>query len=190
MGVSLMAYAAFMGLTALERLVEVRVSLRNAACPLPVGKEHGRGHYPFMVVLHTGFLFACVAEVWLFDPFLPTIGIPPRRSPRASGSAVVVHHDLGPRWPPASSSSQACRASRAVPIGGSHPNYVVVVAEGLVLPSSTCMAHRSGLHGPERCCCTSESESRTPLWRRWNATVPRRGHDPGADPCRHRGHCP
>ena len=138
MGVSLMAYAAFMGLTALERLVEVRVSLRNAAWSFARGgKEHGRGHYPFMVVLHTGFLFACVAEVWLFDrPFLPTIGIPLLVAALAlQGLRWWCITTLGPRW-----------NTRVIIVPGlpritggpyrwlSHPNYVVVVAEGLVLP--------------------------------------------------------
>lgn len=75
---SVWLYAILIGLTALERLVELRVSLRNAAWSLAQGgTEHGRGHYPFMVVLHTGFLVACVAEVVLLERvFTPWIGLP------------------------------------------------------------------------------------------------------------------
>jgi methyltransferase len=135
---TLLAYATFMGITALERLVEVRVSLRNAAWSFAQGgTEHGRGHYPFMVVLHTGFLFACVAEVWLMDrPFIPAFGFP------LLIAAVALQalrwwciNTLGRRW-----------NTRVIIVPGlprvtggpyrwlSHPNYVVVVAEGLVLP--------------------------------------------------------
>jgi len=59
---SLILYTLFMAATAIERLVEVRVSLKNAAWSFGQGgQEFGKGHYPAMVVLHTGFLFACVA---------------------------------------------------------------------------------------------------------------------------------
>lgn len=55
-------------LVGLERLAELVVSKRNAAWSFARGGyEVGRGHYPFMVVLHTGFLVAAVAEVWLLD---------------------------------------------------------------------------------------------------------------------------
>ena len=54
--------------TGLERLVELVVSKRNAAWAFERGgQEFGQGHFPFMVVLHTGFLFSCVAEVWLMN---------------------------------------------------------------------------------------------------------------------------
>ena len=47
--VSLYAYAALIVATAIERLVEVRVSLRNAQWSFNQGGvEHGAGHYPFM----------------------------------------------------------------------------------------------------------------------------------------------
>lgn len=138
MSLSLGLYAAFMGLTALERLVEVRVSLRNLAWSAARGGvEHGRGHYPAMVALHTGFLFACPLEVWLLDrPFLPAVGLP------LVAAALLLQGlrwwcitTLGPRW-----------NTRVVIVPGlprvtggpyrwlKHPNYVVVVLEGLVLP--------------------------------------------------------
>ena len=51
-------YLLIIILTAIERLVEVRVSNRNAKWSLEQGgTEYGQGHYPFMVVLHTVFLF-------------------------------------------------------------------------------------------------------------------------------------
>lgn len=133
-----LAYAGFIGLTALERLYEVRVSNRNAAWSFDHGgKEFGREHYPFMVVLHTGFLFACVGEVFLLDrAFVPAIGIP------LVVAAVLLQGlrwwcitTLGERW-----------NTRVIIVPGlprvtggpyrflPHPNYVVVVLEGIVLP--------------------------------------------------------
>ena len=52
---SLTAFVVLVLLVALERVVELVVSKRNAAWSLSRGGiETGRGHYPAMVVLHTG----------------------------------------------------------------------------------------------------------------------------------------
>ena len=71
-------YLGLILFTVAERLVELRVSLRNAAWSFARGgREFGRGHYPVMVILHTGFLIACPLEVWLLDrPFIPLVGYP------------------------------------------------------------------------------------------------------------------
>ncbi|MET9169157.1 isoprenylcysteine carboxylmethyltransferase family protein, partial [Streptomyces cellulosae] len=63
---------------AVERLAELVVARRNAAWTLERdGVEHGRGHYPVMVVLHTGLLTGCLLEPLLADrPFLPALGWP------------------------------------------------------------------------------------------------------------------
>jgi methyltransferase len=133
-----LAYAAFIGLTAVERLVEVRVSNRNAAWSFARGgREFGRGHYPFMVVLHTGFLFACVAEVLLLDrPFLPAVGGPLIAAAVAlQGLRWWCITTLGPRW-----NTRVIIVPGLPRVSGGpyrflpHPNYVVVVLEGLVLP--------------------------------------------------------
>lgn len=136
---SALLYAGFVAATALERLVEVRVSLKHAAWAFARGGiEHGKGHYPFMVVLHTALLFGCVAEVWLLDrPFLPWLGGP------ALGVALACQGlrwwcitSLGPRW-----NTRVIVVPGLPPIRDvgpyrffRHPNYVVVVAEGLTLP--------------------------------------------------------
>lgn len=131
-------YTGLIGLTAIERLVELRFSLRNAAWSFANGgREVGREHYPFMVVLHTGFLLACVAEVFLLDrPFLPLLGLPMLAV--AAGCQVLrwwCITTLGPRW-----------NTRVIIVPGlpritdgpyrwiSHPNYVAVVTEGIALP--------------------------------------------------------
>lgn len=63
---------------AVERLAELVVARRNAAWTLERdGVEHGRGHYPVMVVLHAGLLAGCLLEPLLADrPFLPGLGWP------------------------------------------------------------------------------------------------------------------
>lgn len=131
-------YVALIALTAVERLVEVRVSLRNAAWSFARGGvEHGRGHYPVMVLLHTGFLVACVAEVLLLDrPFAPLLGVPMLAlAAGCQGLRWWCITTLGPRW-----------NTRVIVVPGlsrvtggpyrwlDHPNYVAVVVEGVALP--------------------------------------------------------
>ena len=131
-------FLVLIALVACERLLELVVSRRNLAWSLARGgSEHGRGHYPFMVVLHTSLLVGAVVEVAVADrPFLPWLGWPML--------AVVVATQalrwwcistLGPRW-----------NTRIVVVPGlplvsrgpyrllSHPNYVAVVLEGIALP--------------------------------------------------------
>ncbi|GAB2692356.1 isoprenylcysteine carboxyl methyltransferase family protein [Thalassiella azotivora] len=123
---------------ALERLAELVVSKRNAAWAFERGAyERGQGHYPPMVVLHTGLLLACLVEVWWADrPFAPALGW--------TMLALVVASQalrwwciasLGRRW-----------NTRVIVLPGEplvtrgpyrwvpHPNYVAVVVEGLALP--------------------------------------------------------
>lgn len=129
-------YVVLIVAVALERLAELVVSRRNLAWALRHGgREYGFGHYPFMVVLHSGLLVACLAEAG-HRPFIPALGW--------SMFAVVVLAQglrwwciatLGPRW-----------NTRVVVIPGlplvhrgpyrwlRHPNYVAVVAEGVALP--------------------------------------------------------
>jgi methyltransferase len=133
-----LAYAALIGLTALERLVEVRVSNRNAAWAFARGGvEHGRGHFPPMVLLHTAFLLGCVAEVWwLSRPFVPALGLP------LVGLAVALQAlrwwcitTLGPRWNTRVIVVPGLPRVRGGPYRWmDHPNYVAVVGEGVVLP--------------------------------------------------------
>ncbi len=135
------AYAAYVGLVAavgVERLAELVVSMRNLRWSRARGgREFGQGHYPAMVVLHTGLLLACVLESGLAHrPILAVLAWPM--------VAVVLLAQalrwwcivtLGPRW-----------NTRVVVVPGlalvargpyrrlSHPNYVAVIAEGIALP--------------------------------------------------------
>ena len=62
----------------LERIAELVTTKRNHAWAMARGgRETGFGHYPFMVVLHTGLLVGCLVEVLLADrPFIPLLGWP------------------------------------------------------------------------------------------------------------------
>ena len=119
-----------------ERVAELVVSLRNAKWSFAHGGvESGRGHYPFMVVLHTGLLAGCLVEA-AYRPFIPALGWT---------MLAVVLLSQGLRW--------WCIAvlghqwnTRVIVVPGlhlvargpyrwiRHPNYVAVVAEGIALP--------------------------------------------------------
>lgn len=122
----------------LERLAELVVSKRNAAWAFERGGvESGRGHYPVMVVLHTGLLVGCLVEAWWSDRAV---------SPLQAWSmlALVVASQalrwwcigaLGRQW----NTRVIVVPDLPVVARGPyrflrHPNYVVVVVEGAALP--------------------------------------------------------
>ncbi len=132
------AYTALMGAVALERLAELAVSRRNAAWSFARGGvEHGRGHWPAMVMLHLAFLVAAPLEVWLLDRvFVAALGWP------MLGLVVAAQvlrwwciTTLGPQW----NTRVIVVPGLARVTGGPyrflpHPNYVAVVVEGFALP--------------------------------------------------------
>ena len=68
-------YTVFILATGAERISELFTSKRHAAWAFEQGGvESGRGHFPAMVMLHTGLLVGCLAEVWLLDPLNPAPG--------------------------------------------------------------------------------------------------------------------
>jgi methyltransferase len=76
MVISRSAYLAILGLIAIERLIEIVISRRNAAILLRRGAlEAGKGHFAPMVVFHVLFLVAPAAEMLIFNrPFPGLIG--------------------------------------------------------------------------------------------------------------------
>ncbi|MFD6171193.1 isoprenylcysteine carboxyl methyltransferase family protein [Streptomyces coeruleorubidus] len=122
----------------LERVAELAVSQRNAAWSLARGGvESGRGHYPFMVVLHTGLLVGALAEVWLRRPdVVPLL---------AWSMLALVVLAQGLRWWCIATLGRQWN-TRVIVVPGAarvtggpyrwipHPNYVAVVVEGLALP--------------------------------------------------------
>lgn len=131
-------YAVLVGLVALERVAELVVSTRNARWAFARGGvESGRGHFPAMVALHTGFLIACLAEVVAVPrEFVPALGWPMLAV--AIGSQALrwwCIATLGPQW---NTRVIVVPGLRRVTEGPyrffAHPNYVAVVVEGIALP--------------------------------------------------------
>ncbi|WSM38096.1 hypothetical protein OIE80_00975 [Streptomyces cellulosae] len=123
---------------AVERLAELVVARRNAAWTLERdGVEHGRGHYPVMVVLHTGLLAGCLLEPLLADrPFLPALGGPALAlTLLAQALRWWCITTLGPYWNTRVIVVPGARLVGAGPYRFlRHPNYVAVVVEGAALP--------------------------------------------------------
>ncbi|MFI5685286.1 isoprenylcysteine carboxyl methyltransferase family protein [Streptomyces sp. NPDC051636] len=123
---------------AAERVAELVVARRNAAWTLArAGVEHGRGHYPVMVALHTGLLACCLCEPALADrPFLPALGWP------MLALAVLAQAlrwwcitTLGSYWNTRVIVVPGARLVGAGPYRFlRHPNYVAVVVEVAALP--------------------------------------------------------
>ena len=129
-------YVALIAAVALERLAELVISRRNLAWALArSGREHNFGHYPFMVVLHTGLLVGCLIEAG-HRVFIPVLGwfmvVIVVLAQVLRWWCITV---LGRRW-----------NTRIVVVPGMplvdrgpyrwlrHPNYVAVVLEGIALP--------------------------------------------------------
>ncbi len=131
-------YVLLIVAVALERVAELVVAQRNLTWSRARGGvEFGAGHYPVMVVLHTGLLAGCLAEVfWLNRPFLPALGWPML--------AIVVAAQALRWWCITTLGRQWNTRVVVVPGAGrvsggpyrflSHPNYVAVIAEGIALP--------------------------------------------------------
>lgn len=122
----------------LERVAELAVSQRNAALSLARGGvESGRGHYPFMVVLHTGLLVGALVEVWIRRP--DTVAVLAWAMPALVAASQALRWwciaTLGRQW-----NTRVIVVPGAARVTGGpygwipHPNYVAVVVEGLALP--------------------------------------------------------
>ncbi|MCG5214968.1 isoprenylcysteine carboxyl methyltransferase family protein [Streptosporangium soli] len=133
-------YLLLVLLVGAERLAELVVARRNMRWSMERGGViSGRGHYPWMVVLHTGLLVSCLVEVGLTDrPFVPALGWPMLALVIASqGLRWWCITALGSRWntevivvpglPPVTRGPYRFAWLR-------HPNYVAVAVEGAALP--------------------------------------------------------
>lgn len=137
---SVILYVGLVLLTGIERLIELVISKRHAARAFARGGvEHGLAHFPAMVVLHTGLLLACIAEVVLLDrPFLGAIGWPMLAiALLCQAGRYWVIWALGEQW-----------NTRVIVVPGAtrvtrgpyrwswlrHPNYWIVAIEGIALP--------------------------------------------------------
>jgi len=135
---TLWLFTALVLLVGLERVAELVVSTRNAGRSLRNGGvEVGQGHYPFMVVLHTGLLVGALVEAWVLrSPFLPIL---------AATMFALVLLSQGLRWWCIATLGSQWN-TRVIVVPGTprvnrgpyrripHPNYVAVVVEGFALP--------------------------------------------------------
>ena len=135
---SLVAFTIVVVLVAVERVAEMVVSRRNAAWSFERGGvESGQRHFPVMVVLHTAFLVGMLVEAWWRRPDVPG-------ALAWSMLAIAVACQAGRWW-----CIQALGRhwnTRVIVVPGtppvlrgpyrfmSHPNYVIVVVEGIALP--------------------------------------------------------
>ncbi len=126
-------YLGLVALVALERLVELIISRRNAArLAARGGFEAGREHYPVMVVLHTGLLVAAPLEVFLFGrPLVPLLAAAMLGLLAATMALRYwVIATLGDRWTTRVYVVPGEAAVRRGPYRYlRHPNYLAVVLE-------------------------------------------------------------
>ncbi|MEU1046516.1 isoprenylcysteine carboxylmethyltransferase family protein [Streptomyces sp. NPDC005897] len=131
-------YALLLLAVAVERVGELVVARRNAAWTLArSGVEHGRGHYPVMVALHTGLLVCCLLEPLIADrPFVPALGWPMLAlALLAQALRWWCITTLGPFWNTRVIVVPGARLVGAGPYRFlRHPNYVAVVVEVAALP--------------------------------------------------------
>ena len=134
-------FTALILATGVERLYELVISKRNAALAFARGGvEYGQRHFPWMVALHTLFLVACLAEVWLLDrPFIPALGwIMLVIALLCQAGRAWVIWALGTQWNtrvivvPGAGRVEARGPYRFAWLP--HPNYLIVAIEGIALP--------------------------------------------------------
>jgi methyltransferase len=135
---SLAAFTVLVALVGGERIAELVVSVRNAAWSRERGGiETGLGHYPFMVVLHTGLLAGALVEAWVREPDV-SAGLAWSMTSLVLASQALrwwCIATLGRRW----NTRVIVVPGLPLVVGGPyrwlrHPNYVAVVAEGAALP--------------------------------------------------------
>ena len=133
-------YTIFVLATGLERLYELRISKINARIAMEQGgNEVGRGHFPWMVALHTSLLLGAIAEVWIFDrPFIIWLGLPMLIITLACQFARYwIISTLGWQWNTRVIVVPGAQRIRRGPYRFRwlrHPNYWIVVIEGIALP--------------------------------------------------------
>jgi len=132
-------FVALVGLVAVERLVELALSRRNAARAFARGgvEVEPRVFYALMVVAHTIFLVAGPLEVYLVPrPFRPALAA--AMTLLVAGAMVLRYWavvTLGDRW---NTRVIVVPGEPAVAAGPyrylRHPNYLAVVVEAFALP--------------------------------------------------------
>jgi methyltransferase len=119
----------------LQRLVELYISKRNERWLLAQGAvEYGKAQYPFMLLLHTGFIVFLITEYYIFPvkyfavefliAFIMLLLL-----------KVWVIGSLGHYW-----NTKIYRIPGSVPVASGpykyfkHPNYMIVISEVFIFP--------------------------------------------------------
>lgn len=135
---SLWFFFGFVLFVAVQRLLEVRLSSRNARALLARhGVEAGRAHLPVMFALHVLFLAAAPLEAWWFSrAFRPWLAIPALAVfAAAQALRYWAIRTLGERW-----TVRVIYVTGTLPVVKGpyayvrHPNYVAVIAEIAAIP--------------------------------------------------------
>lgn len=129
-------YLLLLLLLAAERLFELWLSMRNARIQRARGAvESGRGHFPYMAVIHTLFLVSCAVE-GARRPFPGAPGfVALAVAALAQGLRYWAIATLGPRW-----NVRVLVVPGDEPITAGpyrylrHPNYAAVILEMLAVP--------------------------------------------------------
>lgn len=123
---------ALLAFVTLQRLVELPIATANTRRLLAAGgREVGAGHYPLIVAVHVAWL----ASLWWWAPGRPVSWPLLAAFLLVEAGRVWVLRTLGPRW-----------TTRIIVLPGEtlvargpyrfvrHPNYLVVMAEILLVP--------------------------------------------------------
>lgn len=121
-----------LSLVTLQRLGELVLAERNTRALLKRGAhEVGRGHYPFIVAVHAGWLIT----LWLLGPGPPIHVLPLALFIALQAARVWVIASLGDRWTTRIIVLPRAPLVRSGPYRWiDHPNYLIVICEIAVLP--------------------------------------------------------
>ncbi|MDB5613800.1 MAG: hypothetical protein JWQ22_1453 [Devosia sp.] len=121
----------FIGFVVLQRLGELVLARRNTAALMARGgREIGASHYPLMVSMHTAWLLATAWFGWQAPVSLSWLAA----YVVLQGMRVWILASLGSRW-----TTRVIILDEPLVVRGpyrfvSHPNYMLVVAEIIVVP--------------------------------------------------------
>lgn len=121
----------FLAFLIVQRLSELVIARRNTAALLARGAvEHGAGHYPVIVALHTGWIVALVIWGWSAPVHLGWL----TAFAVLQGFRVWILLSLGARWTTRIIVLDEPLVARGPFRWIRHPNYALVIAEIAVAP--------------------------------------------------------
>lgn len=131
MGAASVPAVLFIGFVVLQRLAELVLARRNTTALLARGaREIGASHYPLMVGMHTAFILAVAWFGWQQPVSLPWLAA----YAVLQVLRVWILASLGSRWTTRIIILDEPLVRRGPYKFVSHPNYLLVVAELIVVP--------------------------------------------------------